>query len=290
MELRQVEYAVAVFDRAGFTRAAAALHVTQPSLSQGIRLLESDLGAPLFHRVGRRVTPTAAGNAFIGPARQLLRDVSTVRAAVVAVAGLDAGQLDLVALPTLAVDPMASVIGRFRRAHPNVAVRLVEPEAADDVMAMVRDGTCEIGAAELPGPDDLESVGSAWQEILAVCPPGTELGRRRRLPVARLADMALIATPPGTSTRRLVDDALASARIVPFIAVETAQREAILPLVLAGAGTSFLPAPLAAEAAERGAVVASLQPVLRRRIGFVHRRGPLSPAAVAFLRLAGDGP
>jgi DNA-binding transcriptional LysR family regulator len=68
--------------------------------------------------------------------------------------------------------------------------------------------------------------------------------------------------------------------------VETDQREAILPLVLAGAGTTFLPAMLAAEAGSRGATIASLDPPLVRRIGIVHRSGPLSPAATTFLALA----
>jgi DNA-binding transcriptional LysR family regulator len=289
MELRQVEYVVGVLDHGGFTRAAAALHVSQPSLSQGIATLEAELGTALFHRLGRTVVPTAAGHAFAEPARRLLRDVKTAREAVVAVAGLEAGQLDVVTLPTLVVEPVAAVIGAFRRAHPGVTVRLFEPEDADAVLAMVRDGTCEVGAAELPAGADLVAVELGAQEVLAVCPPGTRLARRR-LRIDQLAGTPLVATPPGTSTRRLVDDALAAAGITPLVAVETAHREAILPLVLAGAGTSFLPAPLAEEAARDGAVVSPLSPPLRRRIGFVHRPGPLSPAAGAFLALARHQP
>ena len=68
MELRQLQYAVAVIDHGGFTRAAAAMYVSQPSLSQGVANLESELGTPLFHRVGRRVVLTAAGQAFAEPA------------------------------------------------------------------------------------------------------------------------------------------------------------------------------------------------------------------------------
>src|SRR3954464_14079447 len=98
MELRQVEYAVAVADEGGFTRAATAAHVSQPALSQAVRLLERELGAELFHRLGRTVPPTPAGEAFLVPARQLLRDAANVRSSVAAVAGLRAGHLDLVAL------------------------------------------------------------------------------------------------------------------------------------------------------------------------------------------------
>lgn len=286
MEIRQIEYAVAVIDQGGFTRAAARLYVSQPSLSQGVANLEAELGARLFHRVGRRVVLTAAGQAFADPARQLLRDVRTVRESVEAVSALAAGTLDLVSLPTLAVDPAVQLIASFRQAHPQIAVHLLSPEDVDGLVGLVRDGRCELGLAELPVAADLVSHDLGSQEILAVCPPGAALGRGRRLAVARLAALALIATPPGTSTRRLVDAALASAGVRADIVVETSQREAILPLVLAGAGTTFLPASLAADAARQGAVVASLEPALYRRIGLIHRRGALSPAARAFLSLA----
>src|SRR4051794_26915151 len=207
MELRQVEYVVGVIDHGGFTRAAAELHVTQPSLSQGIRTLEAELGVLLFHRLGRSVVLTSAGEAFEGPARQLLRDVGTLSAAVAAVRGVVAGTLDLVALPTLAVDPLVDLIAVFRAAHPAVQVRVVSPETTDDVVDLVREGRCEVGLTELPTAAEVEARHVLTQEIMAVCPPGTDLGRRRRVPVARLADLDLVTTPPGTSTRRLIDDA-----------------------------------------------------------------------------------
>jgi DNA-binding transcriptional LysR family regulator len=69
------------------------------------------------------------------------------------------------------------------------------------------------------------------------------------------------------------------------IAVETDQREAIVPLVLAGAGAAVVPRPMAAVAAQQGAVVASLRPALHRQLGLIHRDAPLSPAARAFIEL-----
>ena len=98
--------------------------------------------------------------------------------------------------------------------------------------------------------------------------------------------MPLITAPHGTSTRKLMDQALSSARISPRVAVETGQREAIVPLVLAGAGTSFLPRPMALDAARQGAVVVPLDPLLVRTIGLLFRPGPLSPAGAAFCVLA----
>lgn len=293
MELRQVEYVVAVVEHGGFTRAAAAIPISQPSLSQGVRSLERELGTPLFHRHGREVTLTAAGEAFLTPARQMLLDAASARDAVGLVRGLDAGRVDVVSLPTLAVEPLVRIIGAFRAAHPAVAVRVLDAAAAEDAPALVRDGTCELGLVDLVGgtaPPGLVAHLLDEQEMLAVSPPGTVANPRGVLPTADLVDLPLVTTAPGTSTRRLLDEALSAAEVVPHIGVETGHREALVPLVLAGAGTTILSAPLARGAAERGAVVQRLDPPVRRRVGLVHRDRPLSPAAAAFLESAGAGP
>jgi DNA-binding transcriptional LysR family regulator len=289
MELRQVSYALGVVDHGGFTRAAEALHVAQPSLSQAVRALERELGTALFHRLGRQVTLTAAGEAFVSVARQLLRDAATLQDSVASVAGLQVGHLDLVSLPTLAAEPLAPLVGRFRRLHPGVTVRIVEPDTLAELAERVRSGRCEIGLSELPVPGaPLATVPLGTQEVVAVCPPGTAVGTGGTLRARDLATMPLVATPVGTSTRNLVDVALAAARVTPVLAVESGQRDAIVPLVLGGAGTCFLPRPLAERARRDGAVVASLDPALQRKIGFVHRNGPLSPAAEAFLGIVAD--
>ena len=263
MELRPIEYVCAVVDHGSFTRAAAALDVAQPSLSEGVHRLERELGVHLFERAGRTVRLTAAGEALLGPARQLLRDRDAALDAVAAVRELRRGTLDLVALPTLVAEPLAGLIGRFRSAHPGVSVHIADPEDNAALERRVAVGQSELGLTELPPRDDsFVTLRLERQEIVAVCPPGTQLARDGRLPVAELARLPLITTPAGTSTRDLLDRALASARVQPTIAVETSQREAIGPLVLDGAGIGFLPRASAEELATRGARLARLVPAL----------------------------
>jgi LysR family carnitine catabolism transcriptional activator len=285
MELRQADYVLAVIDHGSFTAGARALDVSQPSLSEGIRRLEDELGVRLFHRVGRHVVLTDAGHAFEAPARRLVRERALAFEAVGAVRGLAEGTLDVVALPTLAVDPLARLVGRFRVAHPGIVVRIAEPEDMSGIEARVADGRSELALSELPPRnDDLVALQLARQEIFAVCPPGTRVPTP--LSVARLADMPLVTTPLGTSTRDLLERALASAGVVAAVAVETAQREALGPLVLEGAGTSFLPRAMADRLGKEGAVTARLTPPLVRTIGILHRASPLTPAARAFVELA----
>ncbi|MCU1361450.1 MAG: transcriptional regulator [Ilumatobacteraceae bacterium] len=286
MDLRQLEYVVAVADHGGFTKAAMATHVAQPSLSHGVRSLEAELGVELFARLGRTVQITAAGEEVVGAARRVLRDVAELSAVTAAASGLRTGRLEIVTLPTLAVEPLAQLIGAFRTLHPGITIRVTEPEDASTVERQVSSGRAELGFTDLTtGGRGLSRVQLFRQEVLAVCPPGTSVPDGP-LPAAVFAAMPLIATPAGTSTRRLLDRVIVRSGLEPNIVVDINHREAILPLVLAGAGASLLPAPLAREAATRGAVVRSLRPAVTRRIGILHRPGILSPAAKAMLDLA----
>lgn len=329
MDMRRLTYFLAVVDHGGFTAAADEVGVSQPALSLAVKELERELGVGLFDRVGRRVHLTAAGHALVGPARQALRDVETGRAAVAAVAGLRSGTLVLASLPTLAADPLAELVGRFRRRHPGVDVDLAAPEDTSDLVAMVRDGRCEAGItedSEVPG--DLVSRPIGSQALLLILPPGLggwgnpigepagagpggrigsgrigggrigagRIGRTGQdlgLPEMALADLVLtpfVAAPVGTSTRRLLDEGFAGAGAVPRVAVVTAQRDAILPLVLAGAGAALVPEPIAAVAGALGATVARPSPSVERGIALVHRSGTLAPAAARFIELATGRP
>lgn len=285
MDERRLRYFLAVVEEGSVTRAARRLRVAQPSLSQALRAFESELGVPLFHRVGRGLRLSSAGEALVGPARQIQRAIDEARHVITGVLELQTGTLEIAALATLAVDPMAELIGRFRARHPGVEVRVLEPESADQAEALVRDGTCELGAAHLPLTRELIAHPLGEQELQFVLPPEARADQRP-LGAHELARTPLVVSPPGTSTRMLLEQALAAVGVTPQIAVQTAAREAIIPLVLAGAGAALLPAPLASEARRRGATVRSARPAITRSVGLIHRRGPLSPAAGAFLALA----
>lgn len=287
MDLRQLAYVVAVVDHGGFTRAAEALHVAQPSLSQAIKALETEVGVALFDRVGRQVRLTAAGRALLPAARQALHDVEIAREAVDAVRGLGRGRLDLVSLPTLGVSPVADFIGAFRTRNPDVTVRLVEPDEVGAVAANVAGGESEIGFTELPIADErLVTIELSGQEYVAVHHRSVERGSLVSVP--QLAELPLVTTTPGTSTRRLIDEAFRQSGVAPRIAIETDLREVITAIVEAGGGYSILPRTVAERMAARGSGdvrVAEIIPTISRRIGVVHRRGTLSPAGRAFLDL-----
>jgi LysR family carnitine catabolism transcriptional activator len=289
MESQRLRHFIAVADHGGFTAAAQAVYVSQPALSLAVKELEAELGAQLFTRTGRQVRLTAAGEALLGPARQVVRDLDTGQAAVAAVIGLDAGSLSLACLPTLVADPVAPLVGAFRRAHPGVRIELAAPEDTGDLFDLVASGTCELGVTEAHGvPTALRARTLGRQSLVLILPPDPHTRRRRtrKIPLAQLAGMPLVVAPPGTSTRRLLDEGFAAAGVQPSVAVVTAQRDAILPLVIAGAGAALVPRSLALTAQGLGAAVARPDPPIERELALVHRAGPLSPAAARFTELA----
>lgn len=287
MDRRQLEHFLAVASHGSFTSAASALRVAQPSLSYTIRALERELGTPLFHRLGRGVKLTPEGQALVGSAQQVLRAFASARSSVREVSGLRSGRLDIVALTTLAVDPLARLVGSFRRAYPGIDVRIEDPEHAAAVAEMIRQGECELGLADFSVPSPgLRALELREQEVLAVLPPDAEIEPDRALQIAEVAAMDLITTQPGTTTRTLLEQSLAGAGVPLRIAVETPHRAAIVPLVLAGAGAALLPRPMAEDAARQGARTSVIDPPIVRRVRLLWRSEPLSHAGQAFVQMA----
>jgi LysR family transcriptional regulator, carnitine catabolism transcriptional activator len=283
MERRQLEYFLAVIDHGGFTSAATVLHVSQPALSAAVKSLEKDLGALLFHRLPRGVRLTEAGAEFAQSARMIMRELDTARARVDAVTGLIAGRLDIVSLPGMLLDPLAPVIGRFRRRHPRVRVRVVQAEASEVVRDAVRAGDAELGLT-----DEVEAVGKdviaepvLEQELVAVLPPGMPPPAAGVLAVEDLLRMDLITGPPGTPIRDVLTREGIRVGLEVSPAVEVTPRGSALYLVLAGAGIAVLPRPVALLGGQRGAKVVSLQPRQTRLVYLLRRDAPLSPAAHA---------
>ncbi|MGP4020315.1 LysR family transcriptional regulator [Saccharopolyspora sp. 5N708] len=287
MDLRLVEYFVAVIDHGSVTRAAQSLYIAQPSLSQAIRSLERQLGVQLFHRTGRHLVLTSDGEAFAEPARRILLDVDRARGAVQDVRAMDSGRLDIAALATLAAHPLPELAGEYRRRHPGVLLNIIDPGGSTRVVDEVRRGHAELGLTRLASAQHKSSLIAHeldTQEIVLALPPELAEALPDPVPLDAVAGIPLVLEFTDTTTRPLVDEVLDTA--VQTVAVECANRQAIWDLVAHGAGATFLPRHLAERELE-GVVLRSTVPEIWHSVGFVHRPGPLSPAAEAFLAVAG---
>ncbi|NHP16317.1 LysR family transcriptional regulator [Rhodococcus sp. KBW08] len=279
-----MEYFLAVVDNGGVNRAAAALHVAQPSLSQSIRKLEKDLRTELFHRVGRGIVLAPAGEALVGPARQILRDMDSAREAVREVRDVERGRIDIAGLSDMSTDPLSVWVAQFRVKNPNIHLRIEERDHLSEVIEMVKSGACELGITVLPLPrEGVVDQPLGWQTFVLVLPPGTESEFPDPVPLESLTGIPLVMGERNTGSRDYVESMLRASGVEPRIAVEVPQRGAVVPMVLSGAGAAILPMRIALDAAQRGAVVRELAPELRRQMGVVHRPGRLTGAASAFL-------
>lgn len=286
MDRRQLEYFLAVSECGSFTRAAAALTIAQPSLSHAIGLLERELGAPLFERLGRGVRLTAAGQALLLPARRTLRAFQLAGAAVRSVADVGYGRLTIISNTLWAIEPLVQIIGGYRQAYPAVQFSIGDPLRRSEVLDQVRSGDADFGLVDGPPPSgSLESLRLVEHRLVAVLPPGGLPGQVS-VSVPELIPLGLICTLPGTTLRELVDHELQLAGEASEVAVETAHLASVVPLVLAGAGAALLPEGLAENAARRGARVLPLQRPTKATVHLIWRARGLSSPGVRFRDLA----
>lgn len=285
MELRQVEYFLAVVDHEGIGGAATALSVAQPTVSQSLRRLERELGVELFHRIGRGMTLSAAGRSMVGPARRTLRDVDAAQDIVLPRAGALTGRLDILAFPAIASGTIVDLVARFRARNPRVAVRYGAFADEQNAAGLVRDGHCEFVVAHLP-LDDVEGVEVfelGRQEYWLAYPPGTDLPDG---PVAlsRMPDIPMIFAPHGSSVADEFAAIIRRGGSRPPVSVLAEHREVWLPLVMAGVGGTLSERALTEAVADR-VVVRPTDPPLARPYGLVFPPERLSPVGRAFVEL-----
>jgi DNA-binding transcriptional LysR family regulator len=288
MELRQLEYLVAVAEEGGFTRAAEKLHVAQPGISAQIRQLERELGQPLFDRGGRTVRLTAAGQAVLPHARAALAAVAGTRIAVQELTGLVRGRVAVGTVTSLGSDmDLPGLLAGFHDAHPGVEITLAE-DTSDQLLAGLLDGRFDLALAGLAGdaPEGVATQTVIDAALVAAVAPDDPLAARRSVPLAELAGRPLIMLPYGTGLRAAVEAGCAAAGFRPRVAFEAGNPEVLATLAERGLGVALLPAGLAASRPGLRSVAVT-RPALRSRLVLAWPTAhSAAPAARAFTRHA----
>jgi DNA-binding transcriptional LysR family regulator len=289
VDVRHLKYFLAVVDHGGFTRAAEHLLIAQPSLSQTIKGLERELGVSLFHRIGRRVVLSEAGQELVGPARVVVRDLDAARAAIDDLKGVRSGRLDVVAMPSPGIEPLTSMIAAYAKTHPSVTVSVDAAFTPEEVADAVRTGGAEIGILGSDRPFRSAEVDVTHLEqqplVLIVSPRADSFGDGEAIRREDLEGHRVVASQRGSLMRWLVDDALAGGVQVE-IAAEVAHRTSVLPLVLAGVGHAVMPSSWTPLARQMGLRVLGIEPTTVLHVAVLSRPSDLTPAARAFLEVA----
>lgn len=241
MELRQLEYLIAVAEEANFTRAAERVRISQPGISAQIRQLERELGAQLIDRSGRRASLTAAGEAVLEHARAALVAAGAARQAADAVNGLLRGQLTVGMVTGCTVTPLFDALAGFHHAYAGVDITLIEGGSAE-LAAGVRARQIDLALVGTAGAPSA-GVGSftvVSERLVAMVPPGHPLLDHEPLCLRDVTACPLICMPPGTGLRGVLDQACAAAGLRPVIAVQASAGEAIIQLAQRGLGIGIL--------------------------------------------------
>jgi DNA-binding transcriptional LysR family regulator len=279
MELRQLEYFVAVAEEKNFTRAAERIHVAQPAVSAQIQRLERELGQPLLDRSRRTVRLTPAGEAAVPYARAALTAVADIHAAVEELTQLVRGTLAIGTVTSHNVD-IPSLLADFHAEHPNVEITL-STDTSDALIENVRAGRLDaaivsVGPKERPAGLDIEvATDEAIQAAVSRTDP---LASRKTIRLTDLADRPLIALPVGAGIRHQFDAACAKAGVRPRIAFEASTPLALADLAERGLGVAIVPASV--PRGRDGLHAMAIVPELRGRLVLAWRSGgPMSPAA-----------
>ncbi|MCA1644210.1 MAG: LysR family transcriptional regulator [Chloroflexi bacterium] len=283
MEMHQLAYFESVSRHLHFTRAAEELHVAQPSVSQQIRKLESELGAPLFHRMKRHVALTEAGQTFLPHARAVLLRLAEARLEVQELSGLRQGTLAVGAPPSVGAHLLPGALAAFSRRHPGITLTFREA-GSRTLLKLLEEGELDLAVVIQPIRHPvLETLPLLEEELLLAVPRQHALATgQRRVRLALLRAEPFVFLRAGTYDLR--DQTLAACRragFEPEVALDGSEMDSMLRFVGAGIGLAILPEMVLAEidAANGPVAIRRLLPRLSRSLVLARRRDRYFSAA-----------
>ncbi|MEV5966542.1 LysR substrate-binding domain-containing protein [Kribbella sp. NPDC051952] len=248
MELRQLRYFVAVAEERHFGRAATRLHMAQPPLSQQIRRLESELGVQLLRRTTRRVDLTAAGEAYLVRARQIIAAVGSAAGEAQRVAAGLQGRLVIGCVGSATYSLLPQLVRTLREELPDVEVSVQGEMLAPDQVGALLAGRIDLGLLRPPVDEDaLKLEVLRADRLIVAVPDGHHLAGRQRLRLRELADEDFVIHAGGG--RSVMHDTVVArcreAGFEPRIRHEVAETSTLVTFVAAGLGIAVVPAPVA---------------------------------------------
>ncbi|MCX4162817.1 MULTISPECIES: LysR family transcriptional regulator [Paraburkholderia] len=285
LSLRDIRAFVAVAQTGSFTRAATQLHLSQPALTVQIRRLEETVGTRLFDRNSRNVSLTPVGRELLPTLQKSLHDMEHVLADARSLSDGTSGTVRIACLPSFAASLLPDLIRAFRQKLPDVTFQ-IRDVVANVVNALVRNEDVDIGltGGETTDPS-LDVLYAGEDRLVAVCPKGHPLAKRRSIGLADLLRTPLVLTARGTSVRAVVDAALADATTPPTLACEPTYMMTAVAMVRGGLGVTILPGSAREIRAEPDLIARPIDdPRFVRPVALVKKRGrTLPPATDAFV-------
>jgi DNA-binding transcriptional LysR family regulator len=288
VELRQLEYFVAVAGENSFTRAARRLHVVQSAVSAGITALERDLGVLLLERTAQRVRLTEAGAAFLPEAHAVLDSAAVAREVASELSRGVRGSVRVGMLADLGLMDMPGLARDFRDRYPGVELQLRDTGGSAHMLSALSGYEIDVAFAGSAGPLPRDYCASELLRIPQVLalPERHRLAGRPDVGIAELAGEPFIDLPAGSAMRTIADDVFAAHGQQRTIAAQVAGIDAIAAFATAGVGVAILP-PYAIARYPRLRAVRIREHDFRWSLNaVVLRRRKLTAATAALLEIA----
>lgn len=224
MNLRRLECFIAIAEDGTLRAAARRLHVTPPSLSQQIKVLEQEVGGDLLERLPRGIRLTPAGRAFLPEARAaVLAAYSSARAARAALA-LESAQLEIATVFSLVVGVLPQAIQLMHNDYPGISIRLFEYGHRDELLDAIISGVADVGIGPLPPSENVSTELLGFESFVAIVGPDhTAFATTKRIPVREFANDEWVLFPPGHGLLDLVYNICSRAGFTPRDAIRTGQ-------------------------------------------------------------------
>ena len=239
--LRQMRVFAAVAHNLSFTRAARELHLTQPAVSQQVKLLEEEVGLPLFEHIGRKVHLAPAGVELLRYTEQAMELLRQASESLSAMRGLKRGVLKLGAVST-AKYFAPSLLSTFTPAYPEVTIKFAVGNR-EEIIQQLASNEIDLVIMGRP-PRELETVAEPFAKnpLVIIASPTHPLATRRRIKLSQLADEYFLIRESGSGTRASMERVFKE-RDVPFrVSMEVSSNETIKQAVMADMGLSFISA------------------------------------------------
>jgi DNA-binding transcriptional LysR family regulator len=288
MDLQQLRVFHAAVKAGGFTRAGDELHLSQSTVSQHIKLLEGEVGCPLFLRVGKRVQVTEAGRVLLPYAERIFCDLRNAEMALREMNALRRGTVRLGVGPTTLIYRLPPVLSDYKRRFPDIEL-CVLAGTTEFLLQELRSQHVDLAIVMRTGPlAGLAVKPLGREELVIVINNDHPFARRRFIEPSELASLRLILYEKQTAMQNLVDRYFDSLRITPNIAMEVENNEAIKSLVRAGLGASILPLCALANEPPDGAlrILRVKRKPLMRQLQLVSAAADVFPKAIAELASA----
>lgn len=246
MEFRQLRTFVAIADSHSFTRAAQRVHLTQAAVSAQIKLLEAEVGMPLFSRVNKKVFLTEAGETLLRRAERLLRAHDEALMALAQLGQAERGRLRIGTASTMSgAHPLPAILAELKRSHPGAHIT-VRRATSSEIVAQILNNDLDLGLVSLPvESSDIQAEVLQRDRLVAIVPPEHRLAKQRTINAEHLAHEHLILGEPGGNTRRLIDLFFEKSGVRPHVSMELGSMTSIIQMVEHGLGVSIVPRSVA---------------------------------------------